>query len=283
MAHPNERLFVEANKVARELGMPQLVMPHQEALFSRQVQEVGQQAIIAANEDRLRGQLALRGCKLIGKTTPGPILWHGTKVRIDECNARFALRPSLPHWTDFKGKRYPDSEVEVVCATPKDQDAASFAVLARHGDPDAVLVVTKDARQPWHLTSKMQVDRQREAGATSYLYGFLDVGFRSWNRRVDAQYTKPFRHDGSLEEYRLDHVTYAAVRIAMGVQDLPSNVIALDASPADVKHIAQEFSQMQVRERSMGDYLARLAIEFECPGMPDGTRPLALFPGIANK
>jgi len=154
---------------------------------------------------------------------PSDFLYHGTPKNIGS-----KLEVRQPYWQDRNGRKFKHG-TPAICTSDNPDVPIMRSLL--HEDADTFkgrpyqLRLGIDARGKQHwFTLRENIDALYEYEATGYLYVI--------KKREGSDYTKPYFdtvRGRYLDEYRIHHNRIASIAIKMSVEDLPDNLLVVDA------------------------------------------------------
>lgn len=201
---------------------------------------------------------------------PSDFLFHGTPKYIGR-----RLEVRQPYWQDEKGRRFKHGEPSI-CTSDKPDLPIMRSLLHERADAfkdkSFHLRLGTDARGRRHwFTLRENIDALQESSATGYLYVI--------KKREGPDYQTPYfdtvrgRH---LDEYRIHHNRTASIAIKMTVEDLPQDLLVIDAPKSEAVRTLDYLHAY----RTPLELSDRFGVAIEPFG---GSWELDVFPGISNR
>jgi hypothetical protein len=196
-------------------------------------------------------------------------LYHGTPKYINH-----KLEVRQPYWQDEKGRRFKHGEPAICTSDNPDLPIARSLI---HENADTFkdrpyqLQLRTDARGKRHWFTLLEnIEALSEQEAIGYLYLI--------KKREGPDYKKPYFdtvRNRYLDEYRIHHNRMASIAIKMTVEDLPPDLLVIDAP----KHEALQALDYLPTYSTPLELSDRLDIAIEPFG---GSWGLDMFPDIYN-
>lgn len=247
--------------------------------------KLGEKVVSAINAQTFGGRLALQALLEFGVTAPlwnwdgideqprkydaSDFLYHGTPKHVGR-----TLEVRQPYWQDEKGRRYSHGS-PAICTSDKPDMPIMRSLL--HENSDALkdkafrLRLGIDARGKRHwFTLQESIDALHDQDASGYLYVIT--------KRNEPDYTKPYFDTiraRYLDEYRIHHNRTASIAIKMTVEDLPPDLLVINATPSEATRALRALHTYN-SPRDFSDYLGM-------PIEPFGESwRLDMYPNIQN-
>lgn len=253
---------------------------------SERRRKLGNEVIESINTQVFGGRLALAALMEFGIHSPqwdwdgfdeqprryeaSDFLYHGTPENIGR-----KLEVKQPYWQDSNGRKFKHG-APAICTSDKPDIPIMRSLLHENADTfkdkPFHLRLGTDARGKRHwFTLQENIDALQESDATGCLYVI--------KKRDDPDYKEPYFdtvRGRYLDEYRIHHNRTASIAIKMTVEDLPPDLLVVDAPKAEAIRMLNHLHTYRT-PLELGD---RHGVAIEPFG---GSWDLDIFPDIHNR